>query len=176
MPAPTAWPSMCSAGAGGQRSCCCGWSPCGRRRGSAACRKQAVGGGSATGSRNRRAGESAGTRRGLGSAGLLSHRRSVAGEVVLPCGLGHGHGHKEQKQAVGGGSAKGSSSRRAWQSAGTGRGLESALDARQVAGWSPGRSSQVRVYIYTCAFMPIYTYRATGVGVVGCVLGMGSGY
>ena len=43
--------------------------------------KQAVGVGSGTGRRHRRAGESASTRRGLESALLLLDRRSAGGEV-----------------------------------------------------------------------------------------------
>ena len=129
-------------------------------------------------------------RRGAGTGGQGSQLAPGGGSGARACcrivarwparwcyhvGSGMAMGIRSKSRRWGGGSAKGSSSRRAWQSAGTGRGLESALDARQVAGWSPGRSSQVRVYIYTCAFMPIYTYRATGMGVVGCVLGMGRG-
>ena len=77
-----------------------------------ACRKQAVGGRTAKGSRNRRAGQLVGTRKELGSGLSLCQRRSVGGEVVSPCGLGRGHVHMEQKQAVGGRTAKGSRHRR----------------------------------------------------------------
>ena len=54
---------------------------CGWRRGSAACRNQQLRGRPAKGSRQRRAGESGGTRRVLGSAFLLAHLRAIGGEV-----------------------------------------------------------------------------------------------